>query len=429
MARKTEYEIQTDISALQDAADGIFTRAAKQGRTLNPEEHALRGEIIEKIDELKAELSLYAAPRPITQPGPVGQKGYAAMTKSSDTFRNPGEFFQSVASAMTPGRQVDHRLFQIQAATGLNEGVPSDGGFLVNTDIGNEILQTVFSPAKIATRCRRIRVSGNANGIKIPGLDETSRASGTRHGGVLGYWLDEAAQITASKPKFRQVELNLKKLGALVYTSDELLADARMLGDYLGKVAGDELSFLLEDAIVNGSGAGQPLGILNSGALVSVDAESGQAADTVVAENVMKMWSRMLGSSRPNAVWLVNQNVEPQLYSMALSVGTGGAPIFLPGGGMSEAPYATLYGRPVIPSEHCPTLGDLGDIILADFGGYLLAQKGGIESAMSIHVKFDYDESVFRFIMRVDGQPALSSAVTPYKGSDTLSHFVALAAR
>ncbi len=429
MARKTEYEIQTDISALQDAADGIFTRAAKQGRTLNPEEHALRGEIIEKIDELKAELSLYAAPRPITQPGPVGQKGYAAMTKSSDTFRNPGEFFQSVAAAMTPGRPVDHRLFNIQAATGMSGGTPSDGGFLVDTDLGNEILQTVFSPAKIATRCRRIRVSGNANGIKIPGLDETSRASGTRHGGVQGYWLDEAAQITASKPKFRQVELNLKKVAAMVYASDELLSDARMLGDYLAKVAGDELSFLLEDAIVNGSGAGQPLGILNSGALVSVDAESGQAADTVVAENVMKMWSRMLGSSRPNAVWLVNQNVEPQLYSMALSVGTGGAPIFLPGGGMSEAPYATLYGRPVIPSEHCPTLGDLGDIILADFGGYLLAQKGGIESAMSIHVKFDYDESVFRFIMRVDGQPALSSAVTPYKGSDTLSHFVALAAR
>ncbi len=424
--RKTELEIKNDIDALQDAADGIFHQAAVKGRTMNTEEHALRGEILEKIDELRGELALHEAPKPLTMPGPRAMKGQNTM---SDQFKNSGEFFQSVASAMTPGRQVDHRLFQIQAATGLNETTPSDGGFLVNTDIGNEILQTVFSPAKIASRCRRIRVSGNANGIKIPGLDESSRASGTRHGGVQGYWLDEAAQITASKPKFRQVELSLKKLAALVYTGDELLSDARMLGDYLAKVAGDELSFLLEDAIVNGSGAGQPLGILNAGCLATVDAESGQAADTVVAENIQKMWSRMLGSSRPNSVWLINQNVEPQLYSMALSVGTGGAPIFLPGGGMSEQPYATLYGRPIIPCEHCPTLGDLGDIILADFGGYLLAQKGGIESAMSIHVKFDYDESVFRFVMRVDGQPALASAVTPFKGSDTLSHFVALAAR
>jgi HK97 family phage major capsid protein len=346
----------------------------------------------------------------------------------SDTFKNNGEYFQAVARSMTPGNPLDHRLITA-AATGLNETAPSDGGFLVNSDLHNQIMQQIFSPARIAARCRRFTISGNSNSIRIPGLDETSRAAGSRHGGVQGYWVAEAGQLTGTKPKFRQVELVLKKQIVMVYATDELLSDSRILADYLSKVAADELTFGLEDAIVNGSGAGQPLGILNSGCLATVAPETGQAADTLVAENIMKMWSRMLGSSRPNSVWLINQNVEPQLYSMALSVGTGGAPIFLPGGGMSEQPYATLYGRPIIPCEHCPTLGDLGDIILADFGGYLLAQKGGIESAMSIHVKFDYDESVFRFVMRVDGQPALSSAVTPYKGGDTLSHFVALAAR
>ena len=185
----------------------------------------------------------------------------------------------------------------------------------------------------------------------------------------------------------------------------------------------------MDTAIVNGSGNGQPLGILNAGCLATVDAESGQAADTVVAENIIKMRARLFPQSRANSVWLINQNVEPQLHAMSLAVGVGGVPVYMPAGGLSGSPYDTLYGRPVIPIEQCPSLGDLGDIILADLNGYILAQKGGIESAMSIHVKFDYDESVFRFVMRVDGQPIRASALTPYKGTDTLSHFVVLAAR
>ncbi len=141
------------------------------------------------------------------------------------------------------------------------------------------------------------------------------------------------------------------------------------------------------------------------------------------------MYARMFPGSMSKAIWLVNQDILPQLYTMSIAVGTGGAPVFMPAGGLSQSPYNTLLGRPVIPIEQCATLGTVGDIIFADMSGYLLAVKGGIESAMSIHVKFDYDESVFRFVMRVDGQPERASALTPYKGSNSLSHFVALATR
>jgi HK97 family phage major capsid protein len=91
-----------------------------------------------------------------------------------------------------------------------------------------------------------------------------------------------------------------------------------------------------------------------------------------------------------------------------------------------------IKGAPVIEIEQCETLGTVGDIILADFqNGYLIAEKGGIKSDMSIHVKFQYDESVFRFVMRVDGQPVRAAALTPFKGGATAtqSHFVALATR
>jgi len=303
---------------------------------------------------------------------------------------------------------------------------------MVQTDFSSEILKQVFETSIIANRVRRIPISGNANSIKINGLDETSRATGSRYGGIRGYWADEAEEKTASKPKFRKIELSLKKLVGLCYATDELLEDASALEGVIRQGFVSEFGFLLDDAILNGTGAGQPLGVMNAGCLVSVAKEAGQDADTLVFENIVKMYSRLFAGSRQNAVWLINQNVEPQLFAMSMAVGTGGVPVYMPAGGISGQPYSTLFGRPVLPIEQCQTLGDKGDIILADFPqGYVLAEKGGMKSDMSIHVRFIYDESVFRFVMRVDGQPVRASALTPFKGGATAtqSHFITLDAR
>ena len=307
--------------------------------------------------------------------------------------------------------------------------MPSEGGFLVQTDFGTEIMQEVWTTGIIGSRCRRITIGSNANSIKINGVDETSRATGSRFGGIRGYWAAEAAEKTKSKPAFREIELKLKKMIGLCYSTDEMLDDASALEGIIRAGFISEFGFMIDDAVINGTGAGQPLGILNSGCLVSVAKEAGQDADTLMAENVIKMYARLLAPSRANSVWLINQAVEPQLHQMSIAVGTGGALVYMPPGGLSQAPYGTLLGRPVIPVEQCQALGDKGDIILGDFSkGYIIAEKGGIASDMSIHVRFIYDESVFRFVLRLDGQPMLASAITPYKGgaSNTLSHFVTL---
>jgi len=147
---------------------------------------------------------------------------------------------------------------------------------------------------------------------------------------------------------------------------------------------------------------------------------------------VINMWSRLFASSWPSASWLINQNVMPQLHTMSIAVGTGGVPVYMPAGGLSGLPYGTLFGRPVMAIEQCPALGDLGDIILCDFAnGYILAEKGGLKADMSLHVQFLYDEAVFRFVLRLDGQPVRQTALTPYKGGAnfTQGHFIALAAR
>jgi len=435
---KTISQYREDIKALMKKAADIDAKVTAENRDPSEAEISLKNEILDTVEDLqKIVANLERQDRisrqlegpansPATRPAP--QPSGQIEVKDKERFGSLGQQLAAVMQAGMPGGRVDPRLYS--AATGLNETTPSDGGFLVQTDFSSDLLQDVFQTGVLASRCRRMTISGNANSMKINGVDETSRAS-TRSGGVLGYWKDEAAQKTASRPKFRQIELNLKKLIGLCYATDELLADASALEGFIRQAFIAEFGFLLDDAIINGSGAGQPLGILNSGCLVTVSKEAGQAAATVVAENVVKMYSRIFASSRPNAVWLINQNIEPQLFTMSLSVGTGGVPIYMPAGGLSGQPYGTLFGRPVIAIEQAATLGTVGDIIFADLNGYILAEKGGIESAMSIHVKFDYDESVFRFVMRVDGQPVRASALTPYKGgsSYTQSHFIALETR
>lgn len=338
-------------------------------------------------------------------------------------FSSFGEQLMAAYRAAMPGGKVDERL-STRAASGLNETTPSDGGFLVQQDFVTELLKRTYETGILASKVKKIPISTNANGMKINAIDEDSRANGSRWGGVQTYWEGEADELTASKPKFRQMELSLKKLTGLCYATDELLQDAAALEAVIRQAFAEEFGFKIDDAILSGSGEGEPLGILNSGAIVTVAKEASQT-DTIIVENLIKMWNRLWSRSRANAVWYINQELEPYLYTLKI----GDKPVYIPAGGLSEKPYGTLFGRPVVPIEQCSAAGEVGDIILADIGQYLLIDKGGIKSASSIHVRFLYDENVFRFIYRVDGKPIWTKPLTPYKGSATVSPFVTLAKR
>lgn len=398
----------------------------------------LRG-ILARVDELneiielelkteamntKVDKSLREPMKPNPNDGPDPQA-------KKDSFKTFGEQIIAVMRASGDRPFVDPRLRTsiYDAATGLQETLPSEGGFLVQTEFAKELLTRAYETGAVASRCRRIAIGANANGLKIPGVDETSRVTGSRWGGVRAYWIGEADDKTASRPKFRMIELNLKKLIGLCYATDELLQDATALESIIRQAFAEEFGFMLDDACINGAGAGMPLGIMNSPCIVQVNKEAGQLAATVEYANIVNMWARMYARSRTNAVWFINQDVEPQLFQMGIVVGTGGSPVYMPPGGASAAPYGTLFGRPVIPIEQCQTLGTAGDILLADFSQYVLIDKGAMQSASSIHVRFINDESVFRFVYRVDGQPLWNSALTPFKGSNTLSPFIRLQTR
>jgi HK97 family phage major capsid protein len=338
-------------------------------------------------------------------------------------FKSLGEQLTAVMRARTEG-VTDPKL---KAIVGASEGVPADGGFLVQTDFAQMLLEKTFANSDIVNRVFRMPLGANSNAIKIPAVADSSRADGSRFGGIRAYWMNEGGSKTESNPSFAQVSLELKKLIGYTTCTDELLQDASALESWIQRAFAAEFDFKIADAIINGDGAGKPLGILSAPCLVTVTAETGQGASTIVAENIIKMWASRFGPNSGSYVWLINQNIEPQLYTMGLAVGSGGIAVYMPAGGISGAPYGTLFGKPVIPCEQCATLGTAGDIILADLSQYVMIDKGSMQSASSIHVNFQTDQTAFRFVYRCDGQPMWSNYLTPYKGSTSYqSPFVVL---
>ena len=344
-------------------------------------------------------------------------------------WKSFGEQMKAIQLAGTPNNGVDKRLIHTKDITGMNETIGSEGGFLVDPEYSKEILTVAHDTGIVSKDCRRITISGNR--LLLKAVDETSRAAGSRWGGIRGYWVSEGTTATASQPKFRMVDLKLNKLEVVLYATEELLEDAAAISGITTQGVGEEFGFMVDDAIINGTGAGQPMGILNASALVTQAAEGGQTADTVVAENISKMYNRMPAGNRIKAKWYIIQDVEPQIFQLGFKLGTAAVPLFVPPGqGFVNVPNGTLLGRPIQPIEQCAALGDVGDVILADLSQYLIIEKaGGVTPSSSIHVRFLYDEQVFKFILRCDGQPIWNSAVTSYKGSVTRSPYVVVAAR
>lgn len=358
---------------------------------------------------------------------PAGRRATVRVDMPTDKgkhgFKSFGDFAHAVRNAATHGGTLDNRLHIFNAATTYGqEAVGADGGFAVPPDFRQAIMQKVMGEDALISRTDQLVTSSNS--ITMP-TDETTPWQTS--GGLQVYWEGEAAQATQSKPALQSVTTRLNKLMALVPVTEELLDDAPSLDSYLRSKTPEKINFSVNYAILQGTGVGQPLGVINAPCTVSVAEEGSQTADTLVFSNIENMWNRLYAPCRPNAVWIMHQDAEAQLATMEFPGSVTTHPVYLPPGGMSASPFAMLKGRPVLTSEACNTLGDKGDIFLVDLTKYMTALKGGgIRTDVSMHLWFDQDITAYKFVLRVGGQPWWSSAISPRSGSNTRSCFVTL---
>ncbi len=350
--------------------------------------------------------------------------------KSLKLFRNLGEQLIAVRNAAMG--HVDERLAQINAesrALGNNESVGADFGFAVQTDFATNIFRSAAEDqGTLFGMTDQYEVGPNSDSAKWVDIDE-SDISTTVFGGVQVYWAAEAKTVAASKPETREAKLDLQKLMGFAYSTEEILQDTNYASQLYGRAFPLAINRQMSGDIVNGSGIARPLGILKSAGTVSVAKETSQTADTVKYENFVHMWGRLLPRSRKSAVWMMHPDVEEVLPLLSFPIGTGGVPVFLPAGGINGSPYSTMFGRPILPIDHCSALGDKGDVLLGDPKEYLVITKGGVQSAMSMHVAFLTAENCFRVIFRANGAPKVQKQITIKNSSNKRSAFVTLDAR
>lgn len=417
---KAENEqLKSQLKSLQSTPNFSGVRRDDEGRTT--------GEW-EETDESVTIVSGYqghgqVAKRPKFALKSLIKQGY----KPWGEFKSMGDFVRSGFEGHQTTAFKDRMVSHYKAVQGMSEAIGADGGFSVMPEFNTKIFSRIYGN-DLFSATDNYTVAGN--NMTFLANAETSRVNGSRHGGLRGYWTGEGNAITASKPTIREIQLKLQKLAVVVYLTDELIADSgQALEQYVTNKASDEFNFMIGDALFNGDGVGKPLGILNSPSLIAITKEPGQGPATLDTFNITKASGRFFAGFRPRAKWYVNQDTLPQMRTMTLGIGAAGTTTFLPPTGLSTASYGILDGSEVKTIEFAASIGNQGDVTLADLGQVLSISKGGVAQAVSMHVEFLTDQLALRFTMRMNACPWENSPITPFKGSNTQSSFVTLGAR
>ena len=445
-------ELNEKLVSLTASARAIQNAADNEGRALSPEEEKENAgyfasfEITEaeikrreKLESLQAKLDAPATRRSEPPPTPAPQAAapnapsprvtggdFAGATQGSGGFRSFGEYALSVRAAVVNPAGIDPRLrvLAVAPSTQSQEAIGADGGYLVPPDFRSNVLTKVQGEDSLLRYCDNQPISGNS--VTFP-TDETTPWQTS--GGVQCYWEGEGAPIGQSKIALNSTTVRASKIAALIPVTDELLEDASSLSAYLNRKVPDKMLYKLNEAIVSGDGAMKPTGLLNSDCLITQTKESGQTAATINYQNIVKMWSRLYAPLRRNAIWITNQDIEPQLANLTAPGNTFPAYVG-PGGLTNNFLNGSLMGRPIVYCDATAAVGTVGDLILADLSQYLAITKaGGIKSDVSMHLWFDYGMAAFRFTMRVGGQSWWASAVTRPGSKNSVSMAVALETR
>ncbi len=421
--------------------EAIVAAAQAEDRELTAEEMAEMATLKSRRAAIDAQLSVIEdqreAERTMAGAGTQGGAGAAPpiirihdLAEDKPWATRPGtsglgEMLQAVARAELGGER-DPRLIRA-AATGANLGVPSEGGFLVGTAQSDALLGRAREESPILAMCREIPIGEGMDSLELPVIDETSRATGSRWGGVQVYRKAEAATVTATKPAFGKLRISSSEIMGLAYATDRLLSNAAAMERVFGDAFASEFAFKLTDEIIRGGGGDECLGILGNAPTIDQAKETGQAAATIVSANISKMWMHVAARSKARGVWLHNAECGPQLDELSIPAGTAALePRFV---SYDTNGALRIKGRPVLELEQCAALGTTGDFIFADFNEYIVSPKGAIDAQQSMHVRFIYGEMAFRWTYYINGRPAWLSSISAYKGNASQSPFVTLATR
>ena len=418
----------TDVadSAVDDAGAG-GVEAEERAETAAPEQETYievnemsdeqKDDLASRVDALSETVNKFMK---ILEDSPALKRaGYTTDDggTADATHKSFGDFLLAVK------RNDAKRLVGVYGATkDLAEAGAATGGYLVPSEFHNELLRVMGEQSPVYARVRKQPVATDAG--EYPALDHfvapTAGAGNTAYaGGIAATTKAEGATLAETQATFTNLEYRIHKIGGYVEVSNELISDSpQSIEALLRSLFGIAIGAKNERNILRGSGAGEPLGILNAACTIGVTTATN---DAFAYADVLAMWARFKAVSGQTPVWIAHPSLIPDIGILAVA---SGSPVVW-AGNLAGGQPSTLLGYPIIFSEHMPQAnGD--DMLLADLGAYVLFERQALSIAFSEHAAFTADKGTWRFTSRNDGQPWLKSAITlaDPTGSYTVSPFV-----
>lgn len=338
-------------------------------------------------------------------------------------FRSLGHFAQSIMGykkgTLDPKSQEFTNIVNLHQTSSME-----DGGALIPEDFRMEIQKKVDGDESLLPKCMQLKTASNS--VTLP-INENAPWDSN---GIQTYWTAEGASIQSSKESFGETQIKLHKLASLVKVTDEMMEDSVLLESFINAAAPESIMHKINSALISGDGVAKPQGFLNAGFKYQVAKEAGQAADTIVYQNIVKMEQHLLPASAGKAIWLAHPGIKSELRLMKFP--GDNSPVYIPVGGLSGKAYETLMGKQIMYMMGAvKALGDEGDISLVDFSKYIaLLKTTGIKKSISTHVYFEQDIQALKFTFRVGGHIPFKSPIASENDANfKASCFVTLQSR
>ena len=354
-------------------------------------------------------------------------------------FTTDNEFLLSVMNAYTRG-VVEPRLEKVMNAVGSDEyskGNWKSGGVLIPDGFLNRMLRLTPDDDQLLGRMTSIPME--VPSVEIPSaVDKNHTESFT--GGTRVYRTSETRTVDKTKDQFEMVQMRATEIVGEAAATKELLRYSPISIPALIN-SSMELAFRYkrQDEIILGDGQGKYLGFLNgsNGALVSVGRTAGQLDTSILTGlNILVMRKRVWDYQ--NAVWVFNYDLFDVVSQLHIESPNAAGLIKLYAPAMGDVPE-TLLGRPIVWSDFMPGIYTGNGTDVAHYGtadnthyaacvnmtqylhGSLYTEKN-----QSVHVRFSEREEVFQFVASDDARPWWLTPLTPKRGANTRSPFVAL---
>lgn len=430
---------------LCDRQQGIVNAALTAGRALSADENtqlkALQTEIdglsstIKTAEEIEArQAGLEQPAEPPYRPSAFvpGERSINNTKKDTGGFENFGELLHSVKNGDPKGRLKEleggengHRIPEAFTARILGHGPDGfqnlstgDIGVLMPPQYSPNILALEDEPELVMPRSQFIPAGDLPDAeFVVPYFDQGAKGA---NGGVIISWTKEGDDIPeTNEPGIKDLTLKPQEASGLATVNNKTLANWRAAGAFLQNVMAQAWRNARDMKFIGGSGAGAPLGVLKAPGTLKIGRKT---AGTVTFEDIANMMGRLLPGAMMGAMWCASITLLPAIIQLKDESGR----LIYVAGNVAQGIPATLMGLPIHWTGKNPVAGLEGDLCLCNFRYYLVKPGSGPFVALSEHVKFKTNQTVFRIVANIDGQPWVKEPLKLQDGKTTVSPFVIL---